>query len=126
MLSAGMRERVGVALVGARNPANIGAAARAMRDFGFGDLRFVNEYTVPFEAAQLEAARSAVGAASVMQQARAFSGIAEAIADCTLAVGTTAIGGRQMTRTVVTLEEAAVQIGAELARPDTRVALVFG
>ena len=66
-----MRARLAVALVGARNPSNIGAAARAMRDFGFSDLRFVNDYTAPFEAAQLEATKSAVGAADVMKSARA-------------------------------------------------------
>ena len=45
-------------LVNARNPLNIGAAARAMSNFDFKHLRVVN----PFEAAFREA-RSAVGAA---------------------------------------------------------------
>src|SRR6202012_1326865 len=101
MLSAAMRAHLTVVLVGARNPSNIGAAARAMRDFGFSDLRFVNDYIVPFEAAQLEATKSAVGAADVMQAAHAFPSVADALADCTLSVGTTAIGGRQLTLSVV-------------------------
>ncbi len=121
-----MRDRLSVVLVGARNPANIGAAARAMRDFGFADLRFVNEYAAPFEAAQLETAKSAVRAADVMQQARAFSSLADAIADSTLVVGTTAIGERQLSHTVRPLAEAAPATLDELARPGARVALLFG
>ncbi len=120
-----MRARLAVVLVGARNPSNIGAAARAMRDFGFSDLRFVNDYIVPFEAAQLEA-KSAVGAADVMQGARAFSSVADALADCTFSVGTTAIGGRQLSRTVLPLAEAGQELIEELARPGSRAALLFG
>jgi TrmH family RNA methyltransferase len=121
-----MRARLAVVLVGARNPSNIGAAARAMRDFGFSDLRFVNDYIVPFEAAQLQATKSAVGAADVMRDARAFPSVADALADRTLSVGTTAIGGRQLSRTVLTLAEAAQDIIKHLAKADSRVALVFG
>jgi len=139
-----------VVLVGARNPSNIGAAARAIQDFGFSDLRIVNDYAAPFEAAQLEDAstpKSAVGAASVMQQARRFSALPEAIADCTLVAGTTAIGDRDLQRTIVTLQQAAPQLvgtldgpsnggAADLAETDgtttpgggsvSRVALLFG
>jgi tRNA C32,U32 (ribose-2'-O)-methylase TrmJ len=42
-------DRLCVVLVRARDPNNIGAVARTMYDFGFRDLRLVNEYTVPFE-----------------------------------------------------------------------------
>lgn len=121
-----MRARLTVVLVGARNPSNIGAAARAMRDFGFADLRFVNDYAAPFEAAQLESTKSAVGAADVMRNARAFPSVADALADCTLSVGTTAIGGRQLSRTVLPLAEVASEILKELARDNSRVALLFG
>src|ERR1700744_1729817 len=126
MLSAAMRPRLTVVLVGARNPSNIGAAARAMRDFGFSDLRFVNDYAAPFEAAQLESTKSAVGAADVMKSARAFPSVADALADCTLSIGTTAIGGRQLARIVLPVAEAAQEIIKELARPRSRVALLFG
>ena len=84
MLSAEARTRLTVVLVGARNPQNIGAAARAMQDFGFSDLRVVNEFGAPFEAAQLEA-KSAVGAGAVMRAAKLFSTLPDALADCTLA-----------------------------------------
>ena len=97
-----------------------------MRDFGFSDLRFVNEYTVPFEAAQLESTKSAVGAGDVMRSAGAFPAVADALSDCTFSVGTTAIGGRQLSQTVLPLAEAAQRIIEETAMPASRVALLFG
>ena len=133
MLSVAARARLTVVLVGARNPSNIGAAARAMQDFGFSDLRIVNDYSAPFEAAQLEDAatpKSAVGAASVMQRAQRFSSLAEAIADCSLVAGTTAIGDRDLQRDILTLQEVAPQIlrplAGEVSSPRPRVALLFG
>ncbi len=106
MLTVEARSRLAVVLVGARNPQNIGAAARAMQDFGFGDLRVVNEFGAPFEAAQLTA-KSAVGAGDIMQSARLFASLPEAIADCTLIAATTAIGGRELRQPVVPLADAA-------------------
>ena len=125
MLSAAARARLTVVLVGARNPSNIGAAARAMQDFGFSDLRIVNDYAAPFEAAQLEAAqteppKSAVGAASVMQQARRFSSLPEAIADCTLIAGTTAIGDRDLQRTIRPLQQSTPELLAHLQAAATK------
>jgi TrmH family RNA methyltransferase len=125
MLSAEARSRLTVVLVGARNPNNIGAAARAMQDFGFSDLRIVNEFAAPFEAAQLEA-KSAVAAGHVMQAAQRFDDLAEAIADCSLIVGTTAIGERQMKQVVHSLQDAAPQILSLLSSTEGRVALLFG
>ena len=91
-----------------------------MQDFGFADLRVVNAFGSPFEAAQLEAAqleaRSAVGAAGVMQAARRFDRLQDAVADCTLAVGTTAIGERGLARPVIPLRVACEQILGELTR----------
>src|SRR3569833_2007248 len=80
-----------IVLVRARNPANIGAVARAMHDFGFSSLRVVNEFPVPFEAA-----RSAVDASDVLGCATSHTLLAEAIADCTLVLGTTAVGEREL------------------------------
>jgi TrmH family RNA methyltransferase len=128
-LTAEARARLVVVLVGARNPSNIGAAARAMQDFGFSELRLVNAYAAPFEAAQLAAqmeAKSAVAAGEVMRCARRFESVAEAIADCTLVVGTTAIGDREMKHAVLALQQAAPQMLAELAASGRRVALLFG
>ena len=45
------RSRLRVVLVAPRNPLNIGAAARAMYNFGFAALRVVNPYEVAFRGA---------------------------------------------------------------------------
>jgi len=155
MLSTAARARLTVVLVGARNPSNIGAAARAMQDFGFSDLRIVNDFAAPFEAAQLEAAslaaKSAVAAHHVMTSARRYDTLAPAIADCSLIVATTAIGARQLKHPILPLQQAAPLILAALntptppgappvtappsrvgsdepstSTPDPRVALLFG
>ncbi len=129
MLHGAERARLSVVLVGARNPSNIGAAARAMHDFGFSDLRVVNEYGAPFEAAQLEA-KSAVAASTVMENARLFASVAEAVADCHVVVGTTAIGEREMRQEVEPLRVVAPKMAAVLQGPEEgseeRVALLFG
>src|ERR1700761_1356207 len=102
MLAEEERERVSIVLVRARNPNNIGAVARAMHDFGFADLRLVNEYTVG-----LETARSAVDASSILATAREFRNVADAVADCSLVVGTTAVGERKQEHSLYTLAEGA-------------------
>jgi len=116
MLSTAARARLTIVLVGARNPSNIGAAARAMQDFGFSDLRIVNDFAAPFEAAQLEA-KSAVAAQHVMQSARRYDNLASAIADCTLIVATTAIGERQLKQPIRPLQQTTPLILATLNTP---------
>ena len=112
MLSAEELGRVCVVLVRARNPSNIGAVARAMHDFGFARLRVVNAFPVPFEAA-----RSAVDASAVMADAVGYASVAEAVGDCTLVVGTTAVGERDLRHGLLRLPEAAVRMRAELREP---------
>ena len=109
-----------VVLVRARNPLNIGAAARAMANFGFADLRVVNDYDVPFEEA-----RSAVDAAPVLAAARRFPGVSEAVADCSLVYGTTALGERRLLHPVDLLRDAPAHVAGTLTAGG-RVALLFG
>ncbi len=106
-------------LVNTRNPLNIGAAARAMSNFGFLHLRVVN----PFELAFREA-RSAVGAAPVLAQAEECKSLAEAVADCSLVVGTSALGRRDPQHLVRDLQQGGRLIRKRLGRG--RVALLFG
>ena len=108
-----------VVLVNTRNPLNIGAAARAMSNFGFLHLRVVN----PFELAYREA-RSAVGAAPVLAQAEECKSLAEAVADCSLVVGTSALGRRDPQHLVRDLQQGGRLIRKRLGRG--RVALLFG
>jgi tRNA/rRNA methyltransferase len=106
-------------MVATRNPVNIGAAARAMANFGFSQLRVVNPYEVAFREA-----RSAVGAAPLLRAAEEFTSVAEAIADCRLVVGTTSVGHRQLQHPIRRLEFGARLIHRALARGP--VALLFG
>jgi TrmH family RNA methyltransferase len=112
-------DRLRVVLVRSRNPLNIGAAARAMSNFGFRALRLVT----PWEPSYLDA-RSAVGAADVLLNAKVYGSIAEAVADCTLVVGTSAIGERELQHPLHLLQEAADLICVRLTR--SPVAILFG
>ena len=90
-----------------------------MSNFGFRHLRVVN----PYEAAFREA-RSAVGAAALLVNAEEFKTVADAVADCTLVVGTTAVRHRELQHPLRRLE-----YGARLIRKQVgsgRVALLFG
>lgn len=91
-----------------------------MHDFGFRNLRIVNDYAVPFATA-----RSAVDASDVLNSAAEFRSVADAVADCSLIVGTTAVGERALQHPLHALPEAAVEIGKVLAQ-EGRVALLFG
>ncbi len=121
MLTQDQLDRVVVVLVRARNPNNIGAVARAMHDLGFRHLRIVNDYAIPFQNA-----RSAVDASSVLAAAAELPSVAEAVADCTLVIGTTAVGERDLEHPLHELPQAATQIRSELAATTGRVALLFG
>jgi TrmH family RNA methyltransferase len=112
-------DRLRLVLVASRNPLNIGAAARAMSNFGFLRLRVVNPHDVAFREA-----RSAVGASKVLANAEEFKSVAEAVADCTLVVGTTAVGTRELLHPVRRLEAGAPLIRKRLASGN--VALLFG
>jgi len=108
-----------VVLISPRNPLNIGAAARAMSNFGFSELRLVNAYDVAFREA-----RSAVNAHAVLEQAREYPTVAEAVADCALVVGTTASGPRVLEHPLRRLEFGGKLIAKKLAAAP--VALLFG
>lgn len=93
-----------------------------MSNFGFLHLRVVNPYDVAFEGA-----RSAVGAAAdVLASAQKFESVAEAVADCALVVGTTAIGHRDLQHSIQRLEAAAPLIRAHLSASLASCALLFG
>lgn len=108
-----------VVLVRARNPLNIGAAARAMANFGACHLRLVNPYGVAYREA-----RSAVGASDLLRNAEEYKTVAEAVADCVLVIGTTAVRNRALQHPLHRLDEAALAAREQL--PAGRVALLFG
>jgi TrmH family RNA methyltransferase len=108
-----------VVLVSPRNPLNIGAAARAMSNFGVFELRLVNAYKVAF----LEA-KSAVKSQDILTNAREFDTLADAVADCALIVGTTSIGPRALEHPLRRLETGGRIIAKKVA--SAPVALLFG
>lgn len=112
-------ENLRVVLVATRNPLNIGAVARAMSNFGARHLLLVQ----PYQKAYREAV-SAVGASAVLKEAEEFASVKEAVADCELVVGTTAIGNREIQHPMRSLDRAGVVLRKRLTRD--RVALLFG
>jgi len=116
---SGEMKNLCVVLVGTRNPLNVGAVARAMSNFGAMELRAVR----PYEKAWREA-KSAVGAGELLARAKEFASLAEAVADCSLVVGTTAVGNREIKHPLRPLEEAARLI--EKRMETGRVAVLFG
>lgn len=113
MFTAAQFDRMRVVLVATRNPLNIGAAARAMSNFGFRRLRVVR----PFEPAFLEA-KSAVGASELLARAEHFDSVADAVGDCGLVVGTTAVRTRNLQHTVRRLEDGARLIRKKMVMAD--------
>jgi TrmH family RNA methyltransferase len=108
-----------IVLVSPRNPLNIGAAARAMSNFGFLDMRLVNAYDVAYREA-----KSAVKSQYILEQAQTYSSLAEAIAECSLVVGTTAVGHRDLHIPLYRLETGARLIREHLT--SAKAALLFG
>ncbi len=91
-----------------------------MANFGFARLSVV----APYEPHWREA-KSAVGAENLLQNARITDCLADAVADCTLVVGTGSLEHRKPEQPVVPLPDLAPLIQKELARGG-RIALVFG
>jgi len=103
---------------GARSPAvilaapqlgeNIGAAARAMANFGLGDLRLVTPRE-PWPNAKAEA--MAVGGGHILTAARVYDTVAEAVAELHFVLATTA-RDRSVAKPVLTPEEGARRLRA--------------
>ncbi len=105
-----------IILVGSKNSANVGAAARAMKNFGFTDLYLASpRCTIDAQARAL-----ASHAGDVLDDAVITVGLAAALAGCTWAVGTTARGRASENNVVLDAEAGLRQLPAEGS------ALVFG
>jgi TrmH family RNA methyltransferase len=119
LLSEFQRDRLCVVLVSPRNPLNIGAAARAMANFGFSRLTVVAPYQPHWREA-----KSAVGAEDLLSIARKTETLADAVADCSLVLGTATLTRRKPEQPVVPLPLLAPFIREK--EKNGRVALVFG
>lgn len=97
---------------------NIGKAARAMLNFGLTEMRLVT----PRDGwPNPSAGPAASGADRVLEQARVFDSVADAVADCPHVYATT-VRKRGVTKPVVTPEAAAVEIRGRTERS----AILFG
>jgi tRNA/rRNA methyltransferase len=100
---------------------NIGAAARAMLNFGLERMRIVEPrdgWPSP------KAVAMASGAGRVLDQAGLFDDVRAAVADCDYVLATTA-RGRELTKPVFTPERA-MMLGREMAAAGKRVGVLFG
>ncbi len=101
------------------NALNIGAVARAMANFGLGDLAVVS----PFEF-EWRKAYSAIYGTKILERARLAS-LEESVADCHLVLGTASAHNRVAPRTEVTLPALKKWIVRRLPKGG-RVAVLIG
>lgn len=100
---------------------NIGAAARAMWNFGLDRMRI----TAPRDGwPNQRAVAMASGAGRLLDEAQLFDTTADALADCHYTYATTA-RPRELTKPVLTPEEAMADAAARIARGE-KVAVMFG
>lgn len=113
--------QVRIILVEPHEAGNVGAAARAMKNFGFTDLWIVGGKD---ERTDNVSAWWAVGAYDVMENATRVLTLEEALADCHLTVATTAIRGRQVFEQLAPHEVA--RLAEETLGDEHRIGVVFG
>ena len=114
-------DHIYIVMVNTTLPANIGAAARAMKTMGLSKLVLVAPKTYPSD----DATALAAGASDVLDQAIVVATLEDAIADCELVFGTSA---RSRTIPWPLLEvRAATGIAIEqTAQHQHKIAIVFG
>jgi len=111
--------RIRIVMVNTTLPANIGAAARAMKTMGLSHLTLVDPKTFPSP----DATALAAGASDILDHVTIVPTLEEAIADCTLVFGTSA---RSRTIPWPLLD---VRAATQLAIDETangEIAIVFG
>ena len=113
------KEKIVIVLVGTQSPGNIGMVCRAMKNMGLADLRLVN----PCQVDHPEALKFAVSARTLLETARIFATLEEAISDCEISVATTRRHGKYR-QEISTPAEIATRVHAHVGT--NRVALVFG
>jgi TrmH family RNA methyltransferase len=114
-------QRFAFVLVRPKYAGNVGAAARALKNMGFSDLRLV-EAKVGL-AGRREARLFAAHAADLLDRAKTYARLDEALVDCALAVGTTCRSGFYR-RAARSMRELAAELAAEGS--GARTAFIFG
>lgn len=106
-----------IVLVRPRDPNNIGAVARAMKNFGFSDLAVVGIHPPNWDEVT-----SAPNATDLLANARLFLTLNQAVADCNLVIGTTDRTRIETRQNIFT----PIDLNRELNAADYKLALVFG
>ncbi len=114
-----MMNNVRVVLVGTSHAGNIGAAARAMKTMGLTRLVLVSPHRFP----AAEATAMAAGADDLLARAECVDSLGQALAGCSLVVGSSA-RPRRLRMPVMTPRAVMQEV---IAQPDSEeIALVFG
>ncbi|WP_067518492.1 tRNA (cytosine(32)/uridine(32)-2'-O)-methyltransferase TrmJ [Endozoicomonas ascidiicola] len=116
-----MLQNIRIILINTFHPGNIGSAARAMKTMGLSNLCLVTPQRFP----AADANSMAAGALDVLENARVFNDLDDAIADCSLVIGTSA---RSRTHTFSRPMLDANDCADKLVKESNQgsVALVFG
>lgn len=111
-----------IVLVEPTHPGNIGAVARAMKTMGLSRLLLVNPKKFP----HYEASKLAAGAESVLQDAQVVATVGQAVADCSLILGTS-VREREVSWPTHDPRVSAVNVLDHLGQHDDHsVAILFG
>jgi tRNA (cytidine32/uridine32-2'-O)-methyltransferase len=112
-----LAQRTRIVLVHTSHPGNIGGTARAMKTMGLTRLHLV----APLKYPHADATARASGADDVLEHARVYATLDEAVADCTLVIGASA-RQRTLPWPAVDAREAALRVAAS----GEEAAIVFG
>ena len=112
-------DRISIVLVEPQSPGNVGMVCRAMKNMGLADLRLVKGCRTDHR----EARKFAVSARDLLDNARLFDSLEEALADREITVATTRRHGKYRNE-MFTPREVAQEIRSAIG--DNRAALVFG
>jgi tRNA/rRNA methyltransferase len=113
--------KIRIVLVEPREAGNVGAAARAMKNFGVTDLWIAGPRPQRFDAISDWWAK---GASDVLESAHRVESLAEALADVHLSVATTAVRGRHVFEQLTPPDVA--QLARQHLGDEQILAMVFG
>ncbi len=119
-LTTELAERFAFVLVRPKAAGNIGAAARALKNMGFSDLRLVAPEASPTSRPALA---MAVHARDVLKSARIFPSLGKSLEDLTMSVGTTCRTGLYRSSIEPLREGVSELVGLSASN---RIGVVFG
>jgi len=118
-MNVSIRDRIAIVLVEPQSPGNVGMVCRAMKNMGLSELRIVKGCPIDHP----EALKFAVSAKDLLETAKVFPSLEDALADTELSVATTRRHGKYRLE-IFSPEEIVRKIETNLT--GNRAALVFG